>query len=207
MPMEETTMSPTQSTGVAPALEQGAAVPSQVKTQHPAAQPQLAPSVASPVSPKRVGYGMPCARCTTYYAANLAACPVCQSSERVAPVAAVKTNTTAVSEAIPAPAVLEEERGPTATPVCTHEENHRGTTEAATVCQACYDQLQERVDVLEAVLHMDVKEAAEVIYDAVWSDPSDPSKTYQNAAQAILSELKKRSGITPVFGPLQPLAH
>lgn len=218
-------MSPTQSTGVAPALEQGAAVPSQVKTQHPAAQPQLAPSVASPVSPKRVGYGMPCARCTTYYAANLAACPVCQSSERVAPVAAVKTNTTAVSEAIPAPAVLEEERerflrefksqayaaslqlGPTATPVCTHEENHRGTTEAATVCQACYDQLQERVDVLEAVLHMDVKEAAEVIYDAVWSDPSDPSKTYQNAAQAILSELKKRSGITPVFGPLQPLAH
>ena len=54
---------------------------------------------------------------------------------------------------------------------------------------------------------MDVKEAAEVIYDAVWSDPSDPSKTYLNAAQAVLSELKRRSGITQVFGPLQPLPH
>ena len=82
-----------------------------------------------------------------------------------------------------------------------------GAIEPATVCQACYDQLQERVDVLEAVLHMDIKEAAEVIYDAVWSDPSDPTKTYQNAAQAMLSELRKRSGVTPVFGPLQPLAH
>jgi len=97
--------------------------------------------------------------------------------------------------------------GATAASHCLREENHRGTVEPATVCQACYDQLQERVDVLEAVLHMDVKEAAEVIYDAVWSDPSDPTKTYQNAAQAMLSELKKRSGITPMFGPLQPLSH
>jgi hypothetical protein len=54
---------------------------------------------------------------------------------------------------------------------------------------------------------MDLKDAAEVIYDAVWSDPSDPGKSYENAAQAMLSELKKRSGIPPVFGPLQTLAH
>jgi hypothetical protein len=60
--------------------------------------------------------------------------------------------------------------------------------------------------VLEAVLHMELKEAAEVIYDAVWSDPSDPSKTYLNAASALLSELRKRSGITQVFGPLQPMS-
>jgi hypothetical protein len=31
---------------------------------------------------------------------------------------------------------------------------------------------------------------------AVWSDPSDPRKTYQNAAQALLTELCERSGIT-----------
>ena len=48
---------------------------------------------------------------------------------------------------------------------------------------------------VEAALHIDLKEAAQIVYDAVWSDPSDPSKTYQNAAQALLTELRKRSGI------------
>jgi hypothetical protein len=52
-----------------------------------------------------------------------------------------------------------------------------------------------------------LKEAAQFIYDAVWSDPSDPSKTYQNAAQALLSELRKRAGISVVLGPLKPLQH
>ena len=42
----------------------------------------------------------------------------------------------------------------------------------------------------------ELKEAAQIVYDAVWSDPSDPRKTYQNAAQALLSELCERSGIT-----------
>ena len=55
----------------------------------------------------------------------------------------------------------------------------------------------------EAALHMDITEAAQVIYDAVWADPSDPSKTYQNAAQALLTELRRRSGVPHVFGPLQ----
>jgi hypothetical protein len=220
-------MSPTEATGVAKAFEPNA-VTAQPKIQPAASVPSVTkPSIPnlSPVGPRRVGYGMPCAKCTTYYAANLAACPVCQATERVAAVAPLRANTAAAPSAIPDPAALEEERerflrefksqayaaslqlGPTAAPFCTREENHRGTSEAATICQGCHDQLQERVDVLEAVLHMDIKEAAEVIYDAVWSDPSDPSKTYQNAAQAILSELRKRSGITPVFGPLQPLPH
>jgi hypothetical protein len=52
-----------------------------------------------------------------------------------------------------------------------------------------------------------LKEATQVIYEAVWSDPSDPSKTYHNAAQALLSSLRKRAGISTVLGPLQPLAH
>jgi hypothetical protein len=76
--------------------------------------------------------------------------------------------------------------------------------EPATICQGCYDRLQERADVLEAAMHIDIKEAAQIVYDAVWSDPSDPSKTYQNAAQALLTELRRRSGIPQVFGPLQP---
>jgi hypothetical protein len=54
---------------------------------------------------------------------------------------------------------------------------------------------------------MDMKEAAQIIYDAVWADPSDPSKTYRNAASAILSELRRRAGITSLLGPFQPLTH
>jgi hypothetical protein len=56
-------------------------------------------------------------------------------------------------------------------------------------------------------LHMDAKEATQLVYNAVWSDPSDPSKTYQNAAQTLLSELRRRAGISAVLGSLQPLAH
>jgi hypothetical protein len=90
---------------------------------------------------------------------------------------------------------------------CSLEENHSGELEPAAVCQACYVRLQERVDLLEAALHIDLKEATQLIYDAVWSDPSDPTKTYHNAAQAVLAELRKRAGISAVLGPLQPLAH
>jgi prevent-host-death family protein len=34
--------------------------------------------------PRRVGYGLPCAKCGTYYFADLDVCPVCRSRERVA---------------------------------------------------------------------------------------------------------------------------
>ena len=53
---------------------------------------------------------------------------------------------------------------------------------------------------------MDIKEASQIIYDAVWADPSDPSKTYTNAANALLTELRKRAGISTLLGPFQPLA-
>ena len=45
-----------------------------------------------------------------------------------------------------------------------------------------------------------------VIYDSVWSDPSDPSKTYHNAAQAVLAKLHRRAGITAMLESHQPLA-
>jgi hypothetical protein len=32
---------------------------------------------------KKVLYGLPCARCKIYYAADLTSCPVCQCRERV----------------------------------------------------------------------------------------------------------------------------
>jgi hypothetical protein len=90
---------------------------------------------------------------------------------------------------------------------CTGE-HHAGDPASATVCKGCYERLQERLDVSEAALHMDLKEAAQIIYDAVWADPSDPNKTYQNAAGALLAELRKRSGMNKSLrGPFHPLEH
>lgn len=168
-----------------------------------------------------MGYGLPCAKCKTYYAADLPACPICKSPQRVSPVEPLAKVVSA--EQMPDPQQLEAERDrflqelnskvvasplPPDLPVpanhCVHVENHGETPVPATICQECYENLQERADVLEAAMHMDITEAAQVIYDAVWADPSDPSKTYQNAAQALLTELRRRSGIPQVFGPLQP---
>ena len=84
---------------------------------------------------------------------------------------------------------------------------HTGDAAEAEVCKACYERLQERLDVCEGALHLDLKEAAQIIYDAVWSDPSDPNKTYQNAANALLAEIRKRAGIKAMRGPFQALPH
>jgi len=167
---------------------------------------------------------MPCANCKTYYAADLKACPVCKGGERVSPAAVPVRSTVSASELCPDPVALEEERerflrdfkaqvfasqfpiGANPSLHCLHEENHPSGPEPAVVCQGCYDHLQERVDVLEAAMHMDLKEAAQIVYDAVWADPSDPTKTYENAAHALLAELRRRSGVTQVFGLLQPLS-
>ena len=160
---------------------------------------------AAQPGPRHVGYGLPCSKCGTYYMADQSVCPICKCGERISPTT------------LPAPAglqnaqpdagelELEEERKPfpkefksqlSASFRCSLEQNHQGGHEPAAICRPCYDHLQERVDLVEAALHMDLKEAAQIVYDAVWSDPSDPRKTYQNAAQALLSELCERSGIT-----------
>ena len=88
---------------------------------------------------------------------------------------------------------------------CSHAENHASSPQPATVCQDCYDRLQERVDVLEAAMHIDITEAAQVVYDAVWADPTDPSKTYQNAAQALLGRVPAGWECRRFSGPLDRL--
>jgi hypothetical protein len=173
---------------------------------------------------KRSGFGLPCANCRTYYAADLGACPVCRSTERVG-VAATNAPLVNPGEQLPDPAALEVERerflrefkaqvyashmqiNAAASFRCGFEENHPDGFEPASVCRPCYDRLQERVDVMEGALHMDLREAAKIVFDAVWADPSDSTKTYQNAAQALLSEIRRRAGIATVLGPLQPLPH
>ena len=165
---------------------------------------------AAQPGPRHVGYGLPCAKCGTYYMADQSICPVCKCGERISPItlpAAAGLN----AQSLPDTDELEDERGPefksqfltarmqintAASFRCSLEENRQGGHEPAAICKPCYDHLQERVDLMEAALHMDLKEAAQIVYDAVWSDPSDPRKTYQNAAQALLTELCERSGIT-----------
>ncbi len=182
--------------------------------------------VAEQASHKSSGYGLPCAKCRLYYPASLDECPTCKSNERVAPnvAPALPKTQAAVSEAVPDNDVLEQEREAflkefksqlfaahadvaNSPAVCTLSEHHVQGGEAASICKGCYDRLQERVDICEAALHMDVKDAAQIVYDAVWADPSDPSKTYTNAAGALLSELRKRAGVSSMIGPFQPLGN
>jgi hypothetical protein len=179
------------------------------------------------LSRKACGYGLPCSKCRLYYSADLEECPTCHHKERVSPdipKTAIRP-AQAVPEPVPDSAVLEQEReeflrqfksqmlqahaevmsAPEST--CKFIEHHPGEPGKADVCTSCYERQQERLDVCEAALHIDVKEAAQIVYDAVWADPSDPGKTYQNAASALLTELRKRAGITAVLGPFQPLTH
>jgi hypothetical protein len=204
--------------------------------RNPIAQPASAPAplnrrperASVPVQPvasesrKPAGYGLPCKKCRTYYAADLTSCPVCKTSERVSPTPLTTRTTVSISQAAtPDPAVLEQERerflkefkahmasfempGQPSLSRCIREENHPSGFASAVICHDCYEHLQERVDILEAALHMDLKEAAQIVYQAVWANPSDPSKTYQNAAHALLSELRKRSGVTPTFTLIEP---
>jgi hypothetical protein len=173
------------------------------------------------------GFGLPCSNCRLYYPANVDACPACNSKERVSPSAVPripKAQAAAESESVPPTAVVDQEREAflkqfksqlfaahaevsNAPMVCALAEHDVESAEAASICRPCYDRLQERVDVCEAALHMDLKEAAQIIYDAVWADPSDPSKTYTNAANALLIELRKRSGVSSLLGPFHPLGN
>jgi hypothetical protein len=182
---------------------------------------------ASKEAQKISGYGLPCAKCRLYYPADLDSCPTCHHSERVSPIPPkVPLHATqAAPEAPPDTTVVEQEReeflrqfksqlmeahaevvnAPGA--ICTVGEHLAEEPARAEVCKACYERLQERLDVCEAALHLDLKEAAQIIYDAVWADPSDPSKTYQNAANALLTELRKRAGMNSLLGPFHPLPH
>jgi hypothetical protein len=80
---------------------------------------------------------------------------------------------------------------------CILDENHNTQSEHASICLSCYDQLGEKLARTEAALLIDLCEAAQIVYRAVWADPSpaDPSRTYHSAAQALLNELCQRAGI------------
>jgi hypothetical protein len=172
---------------------------------------------------RAIGYGMPCANCRAYYPSDIDACPICQSRERVSPTAVPALSTLPGDPHADEAKRLGEERErlrelksqiyashpvvPAATFRCALDQNHNGNVEPAAICHSCYGELRQQADRMEACLHMDTKEAAKIVYDAVWADTSDPNKTYLNAAAALLSELRKRAGIGLLLGANQPFAH
>ncbi len=201
--------------------------PQPARSVTPSAQPLASSAASGEAARKPSGYGLPCAKCRLYYAADLDACPTCHHNVRVAPVVPNARPQVAQTSSPPVPdsATIEQEREEflrqfrsqlleahaevvdVAESFCVLPEHHASEPASAEICKPCYEGLQEHLDVCEAALHMDLKEAAQIVYDAVWADASDPSKTYQNAANALLTELRKRAGMTSLLGPFHPLSH
>jgi len=208
-----------QSTGSGTAVRRALA-PSTAAHSTVAPTGARAEKTSSP-SLKAVGYGLPCAKCRKYYSAALRECPVCKSNERVSPIAALPCP---VLETPPAGKVLDEEKErflrefkaklyaahtqiSTTAHRCTYAGEEDAAHDSASVCKICYERLQQRMDLFESALEMELKEAAQIIYDAVWADTTDSNRTYQNAARALLGELRKRAGMNLGLGRIQPLTH
>jgi hypothetical protein len=174
---------------------------------------------------KLAGYGLPCSHCHAYYPSDMQACPICKCPDRVSPTEPVLHSMVPVAPQTPAGARIDDERerllkelksqafaahtqiNAAATFRCVLEHQHTGATEPAAVCHTCYSDARQQADRMEAALLIDAKEAAKIVYEAVWADTSDPNVTYLNAANALLSELRKRAGIGLLLGTNQPLAH
>ncbi|MFZ0200065.1 MAG: hypothetical protein WB523_08460 [Candidatus Sulfotelmatobacter sp.] len=222
----------TRSTMSAGAIKVGKSIPREgndlrndLRRLNSAALDRIAAAPPAETKHQSSGYGLPCAKCHLYYPANLDTCPTCKTNERVSPtVLPAVPKAQVAAEVVPDNALIEQEREAflrefksqlfaahaevaNSPAVCALGEHHAQGAEAASICRQCYDRLQERVDICEAALHMDVKDAAQIVYDAVWADPSEPSKTYTNAASALLTELRKRAGVSSMIGPFQPLGN
>jgi glycine/D-amino acid oxidase-like deaminating enzyme len=188
-----------------------------------AAPPPSTPSKASAATVARpIGYGMPCANCRAYYPADMQACPICRAKERVSATAVVQVPDSQTPAQPDQAKLLAEERErlrelksqiyashpqmATSTFRCALDQNHDSDVEPAAVCHSCYSTARQRADRMEAALQIDTQTAAKIVYEAVWADTSDPNKTYLNAANALLGELRERAGVGLASRP-KPAAH
>jgi hypothetical protein len=193
--------------------------------ERPAAPASAARYTPLPAEKKLAGYGMPCSHCHAYYPSDMQSCPICKCGERVAPTDPVSYFTAAPAPPTATAPQLDAERerlleelkshasaAPAqvnATPTfrCVLAHQHHGSVEPAAVCHSCYSEVRQQADRIEAALHIDPKEAAKIVYEAVWADTSNPQATYLNAAKALLTELRNRAGIGLTLGSHQPMAH
>lgn len=184
-----------------------------------------APYAASVTEKKLIGYGLPCSHCRSYFPADMDACPICKCPERVSATDRVMHSMVAAEPKPSTATELDDERerllkelkaqafashtqvNTAAAFRCVLDHQHNGATEPAAVCHTCYSNARQQADRMEAALHFDAKEAAKIVYEAVWADTSDPNASYFNAATALLTELRKRAGIGLMLGANQPMAH
>jgi len=193
-------------------MESTAARQAREKAGNPGTPGIGAPSMTIAATVTRaIGYGMPCANCRAYYPADMQACPICHAKERVSATAVAPIPGSQTPTQPDQAKLLAEERDrlrelksqiyashpqvATTTFRCALDQNHDGDVEPAAVCHSCYSTARQRADRMEAALQMDTQAAAKIVYEAVWADTSDPNKTYLNAANALLAEMRKRAGI------------
>ena len=216
-----------ESTGTKPARERFVDPPVVTNTERPVRPLPSGGSGSGAMAPekKAVGYGLPCSQCHAYYPADMDACPICKSQVRVSPTEPVLHSMVSLAPPPASNTQIDDERerflkelksqafashnqiDASATFRCVLGHQHTGATEPAAVCHSCYSEARQEADRMEAALHMDAKEAAKIVYEAVWADTSDPNTTYLNAANALLTEVRKRAGIGLLLGTNQPLAH
>jgi hypothetical protein len=211
----------------APPGQSMATIPTQQiqKSVNPAAlsTPERHLAYGSGPEKKLAGYGLPCSHCHAYYPADMTVCPICRCPDRISPTEPVIHSIVATEAKTTPVGHIDNERerllkelksqafaahtqiNAAATFRCVLDHQHTGATEPAAVCHTCYSDARQQADRLEAALHMDAKEGAKIVYEAVWADTSDPNTTYLNAATALLSELRKRAGIGLLLGSHQPL--
>src|ERR1700675_2100653 len=99
-------------------MESTAAQPAKEKSVYPAAlsgQERRAPHKPAPdatplQNPKAIGYGLPCSHCRAYYPADMTACPICKSAERVSPNAVAALPVTPVAPQPETIAQIDDDR-------------------------------------------------------------------------------------------------
>src|SRR2546428_5390202 len=96
---------------------------------------------AAQPSPRHVGYGLPCAKCGTYYMADLSVCPICKCGERISPTT-LPARAGLNAQSLPDADEPEEERETlpkefksqlSASFRCSLEQNHQGGHEPAAI--------------------------------------------------------------------------
>src|SRR6266403_1072621 len=198
-------------------MDTSAAKPTKEKTvaasvlTNPHAGEKSLPVPSASADLKAVGYGLPCSNCRAYYPSDLNVCPVCKSSERVSPRAVAALPVAPLAASPDSGAQLEDERerflrelksqafathtqiNAAATFRCVLEQNHTGDFEPAAVCHTCYGEMRQQADRLEAALHMDVKEAAQIVYAAVDRKSTRLNSSHVEISYAVFCLKKKKN--------------
>ena len=182
-----------------------------------------APQPLEQLEKKAAGYGLPCSHCHAYYPADMRACPICKSTERVSPTARVIHSTVpAAAQPAPKPAIDDERErflkelksqafashtqiNTAATFRCVLEHQHTGATSQPPFAIAATAKPVSR-PTASRPLCRGCQGSGEIVYDVVSADTSDPDVASLNADKRPALRVRKRAGIGLLLGANKPLA-